>query len=203
MERKYYIPYYHNTDNINYENIFLLYLEVNRAENKLLSVISYGSEDKLKERFNIKYQQLQNTKNNIISKSSIHRLLTEERYKNYFSVDRKKKTITLNNDMRNAKQEKKSFIVLTNREIEFLVKHNDNMLSTYYLYLKYYCGYSKSNSTDSTVEQFLETNGYCKSSGENKDKIYRYNELLEKESFIKIERYRDDFGKNRNCYTII
>lgn len=203
MERKYYIPYYHNTDNINYENLFLLYLEADKTENKLLSVIGYGSEDKLKERFNIKYQQIQNNKKSSISKSGIHRLLTEERYNNYFVVDRVKKTITLKNDMRKAKQEKKRFIVLTNREIEFLVKHDDNMLSTYYLYLKYYCGYSNNNSTDSTVEQFLEANGYSKNSGKNKEKIYRYNELLEKESFIKIERYRDTFGKNRNRYTII
>ena len=33
MERKYYIPYYHNTDNINYENLFLLYLEADKTEN--------------------------------------------------------------------------------------------------------------------------------------------------------------------------
>ena len=203
MERKYYIPYYHNTDNINYENLFLLYLEADKTENKLLSVIEYGSENKLAERFNIKYQQIQSNKKNVISKSSISRLLTEERYNNYFVVDKAKKTITLKNDMRTAKQEKKRFVVLTNREIEFLVRHNENMLSTYYLYLKYYCGYSKNNSTDNTVEQFLEANGYSKSSGNNKENIYRYNELLEKESFIKIERYRDNFGKNRNCYTII
>ena len=76
------------------------------------------------------------------------------------------------------------------------------MLTKYYLYLKYYCGYSKSKQIDTTANQILSAIGYSGNSGKNKDLLCAYNSLLLEKKFISIQKQRDDKGHSRNIYRV-
>ena len=214
--RKFFIPFYENKDII-YKYIFCLYKEAvpntTKVKGKLIyDTIKYKSEQKLTDNINDKYIEYCKNKdrlNNIIkkdseykgivSKSSISKIIKNENYKDYFKIDKINKTITLNNNIENIKR----YVVLNENEVNFLLEQNENLLSVYYIYLKYYCGKSKDKTTDNTISQFLETSGYCDTSGANKEKIGVFNKLLEENNLIKIERYKDDLGYNRNRYKIV
>lgn len=214
--RKFFIPFYENKDII-YKYIFCLYKEavpnITEVNKKLIyDTIKYKSIQKLTDSINEKYiryckdkDRLNNiTKKDseykgIVSKSSIDKVIKNEEYKDYFKLDKDNKTIILNNNIQNIKR----YVVLNENEVNFLLEQNENLLSVYYIYLKYYCGKSKNKTTDNTISQFLETSGYCDTSGVNKEKIGVYNRLLEQNKLIKIERYKDDLGYNRNRYKIL
>lgn len=214
--RKFFIPFYENKDII-YKYIFCLYKEavpnITKVNKKLIyDTIKYKSVQKLTDSINEKYIRYCKDKdilNNIIkkdseykgivSKSSIDKVIKNEEYKDYFKLDKDNKTIILNNNIQNIKR----YVVLNENEVNFLLEQNENLLSVYYIYLKYYCGKSKNKTTDNTISQFLETSGYCDTSGVNKEKIGVYNRLLEENKLIKIERYKDDLGYNRNRYKIL
>lgn len=76
------------------------------------------------------------------------------------------------------------------------------MLTKYYLYLKYYCGYSKSKQIDTTANQILSAIGYSGNSGKYKDLLCAYNSLLLEKKFISIQKQRDDKGHSRNIYRV-
>lgn len=69
--------------------------------------------------------------------------------------------------------------------------------------MKYYCGYSKDNTTDSTQNQILTALGYSISCGNNKQSLSEYNSLLLKNNLIDIKSYTDGNGHARNIYSII
>ena len=51
--------------------------------------------------------------------------------------------------------------------MRFLLTQDDKLLNKYYCYLRYYCGFSKNKTTDSTANQILCAIGY-KENGSSK-----------------------------------
>jgi hypothetical protein len=84
--------------------------------------------------------------------STISRILKDEKYLTYFIKPKGEKIILLNNDFRRGTAAGNKFIVLEYKEIAFLIYNDDNLLTKYYLYIKYYCGYSKSKTIDTTAK---------------------------------------------------
>ena len=169
--------YYDETANINYSFIIALYRIAEKGKNtKIKDTIHYASINELRER-------IKENCGFIISVSTISRIFKDTEYNNYICVDRKTKTILLNNDYTNSNRKRK-FIVLNENETDFILKHNDNLLTKYYLYLKYYCGLSKSKTTDSTAKQILCACGYSDKSNLYISRLAEYNKLLCSVGFI-------------------
>ena len=76
------------------------------------------------------------------------------------------------------------------------------MLTKYYLFMKYNCGYSGTNKADFTAEQFLQASMYSTKSNSTLSNISNYNRLLEENKLISISKFRFN-GKERNCYSIL
>jgi hypothetical protein len=87
-------------------------------------------------------------------------LLNNKEYEEYFLYNAAAKKITLKNNFRKKAER---FITISQKEKDFLIKENNNFLAKYYFYLVYYCGYSKSKTTDSTGKQILSIIGYSES----------------------------------------
>lgn len=193
MIKKYYLPFDISAD-VNYLYLFSLYdLADYNTENKRRDIIHYKSLTWLAEMLSI-------------SRSTLNRLLNNPAYKSFFSQDKVKQEITLHNNFKKQNKEKgKSFILLTNKEVSFLRKQNDNLLCRYYIYIKKFCGIAQKNRNkqDFTAKQFLSAIDYCTTSNSNLDKIANYNKLLVEYGFISITVYRDQQGRTRNIYNTI
>lgn len=195
--RNYYIPYYENTQ-INY--IYLLYLyglaEFN-AQNRLFNTINYKSVQSLTDLINTSFPR-----DKPISKSTVNSMLNDNKYNNYFTVNKTEKTIILNNNFKNENQqsEKKKYIVITEYIYNFLILNNDNFLCCYLFYLIYYCGFSRDKRTNSTAKQILENIGYSTKSNTNISKCCYFNTLLVDNGILEITKYRDKNGNERNIY---
>ena len=191
--------YYLNYDekaNINYCFLFALFTiaERNKKEN-IDSIITYKSLKELSDR--IKEQC-----NYIISASTISRILKDNRYLPYFTKYEKDNVIILNNNFKKGKAASNKFVILTDKEILFLLAQNNKQLNKYYLYLKYYCGYSKSKQIDTTANQILSAIGYSNNCGNNKDNLCKFNSLLLDNGFISIKKIKDSKGYYRNIYSM-
>ena len=93
--RKYYIPYCENTK-VNY--IYLLYiygLAEFDTQKRIYNTINYKSANQLTELINQIYGA------NSISKSTIQKMLNENKYNDYFTVNKQDKKIILKNDFKN------------------------------------------------------------------------------------------------------
>lgn len=203
MIQNYYLPY------IEYEipkerkdyNFYLrLYQQAEYCEDtETYSIIKYNNERELAERINT-------------SKSTLDRKLNDKRYNDLFTVDKKNKIITLNNNYRKNKENNKSKVILLNcNEVEFLLNENDNLLTKYYLYIKYNCiriqEYNKYNNTnkiqDFTAKQFFTATGYSYNSKEQENKLCKFRQKLADNNFIAIQLYRDQKGYKRCVYTLL
>ena len=194
--KKYFIPYY-PTAKINYIYLLSLYKISERAEERgIKQDIGYSSIKEL----------LNNINNNdkVLSESTLRRMLESSKYKNFFTVKEfgAMKWIILNNDFTKSAGKKQPFVVLCPNTYNLLIDKKDNLLAKYTIYLKYMCGLN-GGSTDFTANQFLTTFNYSVSSNTLKDKISKYNSLLEKERIISIKRNQLEDGKRRNTYTFI
>ena len=193
MIRHFYIRYEAKAD-INY--IYLLYLyslaEYNTTKN-LFDTVSYSSIRTLQKQIEDKFGK------GSISPSTLSRLLNDERYGDYFKVDQKRKEIAL----QNATEGMPCFIMLTNREVEFLLKQKDNLLIKYYLYIKHFCGMGAVGKQDFTAKQFLSFCGYSTTSNAYLSKVSSCNRLLVENGFIRIEQYKDEQGHTRNKYYLL
>lgn len=196
-----YFLLYDEAASVNYKHLLKLYgiAEYNK-KNRLYDTITYNTLDELTQRINDKYGKC-------ISKSTLSDFLndkgTQKHNYKYFSYDKDSKTIKLYNDFKNTdNRTSRKFVVLSEKEFDFLVSQADNMLISYFLYIKYYCGASASKSTDFTADQFLAACGLCSTSGSNKQKISKYNSILSSAGLISIERKRDNNGHLRNTYRI-
>ena len=196
-----YFLLYDEAASVNYKHLLKLYgiAEYNK-KNRLYDTITYNTLDELTQRINDKYGKC-------ISKSTLSDFLndkgTQKHDYKYFSYDKDSKMIKLYNDFKNTdNRTSRKFVVLSEKEFDFLVSQADNMLISYFLYIKYYCGASASKSTDFTAEQFLAACGLCSTSGSNKQKISKYNSILSSAGLISIERKRDNNGHLRNTYRI-
>lgn len=190
--------YYNETATIDY--IFLLALyKIAKSNNttKLKDTIQYKSLRELQE-------QLMQA-NYKISTAKIDRILKHkiQDYKEYFIYNKEQKTIKLLNDFRNIyTKSKRAFITLSAEQVEFLINSKNNLLCKYYLYIKYYCGKSKTKTTDFTIKQFLSAVGYSTDSNNNISKISELNGILQKNNMIIIQKYKDTNGHERNLYII-
>ena len=194
---KFFIPFDVSAD-INYIYLFCLLdlAEYNRTT-KRHDRIEYRSiqelTDRIKKNYNIK-----------ISNATISRFLREMEAENnscYLSIDRNQKTIQINNNFRNKKDI--HFVVIDKRALHFLIQQKENLLCKYYLYLCYYCDITKEHNTDTTAKQFLDVSGYSTKSGNYISKLSYYNSLLVANSFITIQKHKDQKGHERNTYRIL
>lgn len=184
----YYINFKPEAD-INYLHLFSLYdLAVYNPNTKAYDTIKYTSINKLAEL--LPYSQ-----------ATLNRLLSNDEYNQFISIDKKEKIITLNCSVIKGSNNNR-FVRLTDKEVEYLYKQNDNLLCKYYIYLKYYCSLSNKVNVkqDFTTKQFLTAIGYSIKSQSQIDKISSYNKKLKQQGFISIEQYRDELGHTRNIY---
>ena len=184
MKRTYYILY-KDVSNINYIYLLKLY-KIAKCYNDTLirNTIQYKTIKELAEKADIKY-------------TTLTKMLKDKQYKDYFIV--KDKQIILNNNFKEKKNV--SFITLNEEQVDYLIQMNDNLLAKYFIYHKYYCGFSKDNKHNSTAKQILETMGYSSKSNNYISKISEYNKLLCDNGMICIQNYIED-GKYRIIYSI-
>lgn len=135
------------------------------------------------------------------SNSTINRILANDEYKDFLTIDKDKRVITLNSSVIKGSNNN-CFVRLTNKEIAYLRQAKDNLLCKYYIYLKYYCSLAKKAGTkqDFTAKQFLSAIGYSTNSHSQLDKISSYNAKLKEQGLITITTYRDELGHTRNIY---
>lgn len=188
--KNYYIPFLPLAD-INYYYLFSLY-----------DLAQYRKELNAYDYLKIKsYNALANEIG--ISESTARRMLTEyEDYKNFFNYNKETKEIILLNKFARSAGNNKPFVLLIDKEIDFLRKHQylGNLLPKYLIYLKYACGHSKTKIANFTIPQFLEATGYAKTKA-YADKISSFNTLLVSNEFIKINKFLDsNIGHYRNAY---
>ena len=204
----FYIPYYENY-NINYIYLLLLY-KLAEADKKqwIRNIVKYNNFKDLVDRMNdvassiVKKQGTTTDKIKVISASTISRISNNTEYKEYFKWQKDEKRIILLNDFRKSNSSKIPFVSLCENAVSFLIEQNDNLLVKYYLYLKYHCESSKNKQTDTTAKQFLDALGYSTKSGSFVSKISEYNSLLVSNGLLKIKKYKDENGHERNIYSM-
>lgn len=193
---KNYYLHYDEKANINYSFLFALFCiaEKNKQE-KLNNIIYYKSQKELAERLNKQC-------NYTISAATISRIIKDTKYLPYFNINKKENIIKLNTNFKKGMAANNKFIVLTEKEILFLLEQDNKQLNKYYLYLKYYCGYSKSKTIDTTANQILSAIGYSSNCGNNKENLCKFNNLLLTKGFINIKKIKDEKGYCRNIYSM-
>ena len=196
--RNYFISY-NLSDNINYLYLFMLYgiAEYDKTKRRY-ETITFNSKKDLAEKIKNAYGE------KAFSYATLNRILSAPNYSNYFSI--KGNTLTLNNDFTNrTKSAQKPFVIITSVEADFLLRQNDKLLASYYCYLKHYCGLSSKAGIkqDSTAKQFLLSVGLSADNHNNLSRISSYNTLLVNEGLIKIDKFRDQNGNERNNYFIL
>ena len=186
----YYLNFEPKAD-VNYLHLFALYdLAHYTPASKAFDTIPYSSISKLA---------------NLLpfSIATLNRILANDEYKHFLSIDKDNKIIKLNCSVIRGSNNN-CFVRLTEKEVNLLQEQKDNLLCKYYIYMKYYCSISQLSGTkqDFTAKQFLASIGYSTNSNSQLDKISSYNNLLKDKGFISITTYRDEQGHTRNIYTI-
>lgn len=202
--RTYYLHYKEDTT-INYLYLFLFHRIAEKNKTlRLYNIVRYNNLDELVDRMNERYKLIKKDCNGkVISKATLSRVLKSDTEQRYFIYDKESKLILLQNNFTTSKTNGKArFIKLTEREIDFLLSQNEKLLYSYYLFMKYSCGFSGKNYADFTANQFLEATNYSTKSGKYKTMLSNYNSLLKEEGFISISKFRFD-GKERNGYSIL
>ena len=192
--KQYYIPYNENTD-INYIYLLALYdIAEYSQEDKAFNVIQYHSANTLSQMMS---KAIDSKKTILsISKSTVNRLLNDEKYQPYFQVDKEQKIIILKN---NAKEMRK-FVVLSQKEVGLIKQVKENLFAKYLMFLKYYFSFTQCKGIDTTAKQFLAMSGYATTSNAYLSKLSEYNGILVANGIVKIKKYKDDNGYERNVY---
>ena len=192
-----YFLYYDEKANVNYCFLFALHsiAEPNKKEG-INNIITFSSYNELQNRFKREC-------NYNISVSTISRILKQtDIYSYYFTKSKEENKIVLNVNFKKGNTLNNKFVVLCSKEIEFLLQQDNKQLNKYYLYLKYYCGYSKSKRIDTTANQILVAIGYSSNCGNNKNNLCKFNSLLLDKGFITITKHKDNKGYCRNIYSM-
>ncbi len=192
--KKYYIPYLPKA-NVNYIYLLSLYRLAERYEERgIKQDIDFMTFEELADKIG----------DNIVSANTLRRIVKSEEYKGFltFAEFGERKCIMLNNDFRGGTGNKQRFVVLCPNTYQLLLDKKDNLLAKYTIYTKYMCGMS-GNNADFTANQFLDAFGYSTKSHNTKDKISKYNSLLERERIITIYRNQLEDGKRRNNYIFL
>lgn len=177
---------------INYLHLFSLYdLAEYNSNQKAYNTINYKSLSNLAEMLPF-------------SASTLNRILYNDEYRPFLTLDKKNKQIILNNSVIKGSNNNK-FVRLVDKEISFLREQNDNLLCKYYIYVKYYCSLASKVGINQnfTAKQFLTAINYSQNSKSQIDKISSYNKILKDRGFITIKVYRDELGHTRNIYYTI
>ena len=185
--KQYFIPFDPGWKKPKYNYILYLYL-----------IAEYDTETKL---YNTIHEKAGGESR--VSKATLSRFLNDPGKTTFFEIDKDRKVITLKNNFKGKKRadESRPFVVLNEREFNFLIDQNQDLLTTYFIYLLYYCGHSKSKEIDTTAKQFLAAWGSSTKSGNYLSKISEYNNLLSLKGLLKIRKSR--IGKEeRNFYSI-
>ncbi len=186
--KNYYLHFTPDAD-VNYLHLFSLYdLADYNPATKAYDTINYTSIPKLAAL--LPY-----------SAATLNRLLANDEYKDFLTIDKGNRVITLNSSVIKGSNNN-CFVRLSDKEIAYLRQEEDNLLCKYYIYLKYYCSLAKKSGTkqDFTAKQFLSTIGYSTKSQSQLDKISSYNTKLKEQGLITITTYRDELGRTRNIY---
>jgi hypothetical protein len=125
---------------IDYLVLFSLYdIAEYNPKTKVFDTIHYSSVAQLAEKTGL-------------SNYAITKMMKDKTYSDFLIADKGKKEIFLKNNFSNC--QKQAFVKLTYQEVALLrtVKETPNLFCRYWLYLKYYCGYSKSKKTDFTAK---------------------------------------------------
>lgn len=189
--------YYNETATIDY--IFLLALykiaKSNKAD-KLKNIIHYKSVKEL--------SKMLESVGCYRSTATINRILKDriQQYNDYLIYNKTDRVIILRNDFRQIDSKRNKFITIRRQNIDILLKYDNNLLCKYYFYIVYYCGKSKSNTTDFTAKQFLHSSGYSMNSKNYISKLSEFNNILLSNGLIKVYKYKDNNGHERNRYII-
>ena len=184
----YYLPFFVPSD-VDYITLLSFYeIAKFNENNRVYDTIEYTTQKRLAEILGL-------------SPHTISQVFNSGKYKRYLSVDKEARIITLHNHF--PKGTKQPFVRLTNSEVSLLREQKDNLFSQYFVYLKYYCGFSKDGTTDFTGKQFFSACGYSTKSNSYLNRLNKYNELLTDKQIIKIEPYRDELGHTRNRYSFL
>lgn len=195
--RNYYFPYNPGK----YKSLYLLALYAVAEYNKTTrryDTIQYKSLQQLTDTIN------QRAGATILSKATLSRYLNGDNAA-YFTHDKGKKTITLHNNYSVAAFNaggRQPFVILTDKEVSFLLANNDSLCLLYFLYLKYTIGKAKGQEIDNTRGQFLTSCGLPATSGDYLARVSSCNTLLENAGFLIISRHRDEAGRLRNGYRL-
>ena len=195
--KQYFIPYFPGVKKFNYLPVLCFWLAADyNKDTRLYDKVLFQSLDDLAGKIEAAAGE------KILAKSTLSRVLNNQEYNNYFTYDRGRKEIILKNNFRSkpGAKENQCFVVVSAPEISYLVRSQDSLLIQYFLYLRYYCGLSKSKTTDTTAKQFLSACGYCETSTNYLSKIAGYNRTLSAIGFISIKKSRDTNGRERNEY---
>ena len=136
--RNYYLQHIEDT-NINYFYLFLLHkIAVVDKSTRLYNTVKYSSLEELTNRLNIAYNNInKDNKKQVISKTTLSRVLNSDKNGNYFNYDNVNKVITLkNNFTKRQTGGKAKVIILTGREIDFRLIQKSELVTRYDLYIK-------------------------------------------------------------------
>lgn len=198
MKRNYFIKY-NPQARINYLYIFMLYgVSQYSAERRKYDTIYYRSIKDLANTIKEKYED------NALSYSTLTRIIKDVSYSDYFHID--DHFVILHNDFNKyGKQASTPFIIIDSQEADKLIEQGDSLLASYYCYLKYYCGLASKigRVQDFTARQFLSTVGLSSDNHNNLSRVSQYNRILTELGMIKIDKYRDINGYERNIYSIL
>lgn len=185
MIKRFYLPF--NNSKVNY--IYIL---------SIFSIAEYNTDTKRYD--TVRYKSIDSLAKTIgVSKTTMNRILERYEYSAFFIVNKKEKTITIQNDFTKSSRK---FVILTNKEVKFLLLQRNNLLCKYFIYIKHFCGTVKTKDQDFTARQFLSFFQYSNNSHSYLDAISSFNSLLVKEGYITIKKYRDCYGQTRNIYTL-
>lgn len=190
MAKYYYIPFVPLAD-VSYLRLFSIYdLATFNSDTKLFDTIVYSSTNNFAKLLNV-------------SKSTIDRIFSNTDYSYFFNRDADKKVIKIKNNFQ--QKERKEFIVITDKEAQYLRKYNDELFCKYYIYLKHYSRISKhsNNKLCFTYKQFLADIGYCSTSNSNYSKLTDYNKRLAADGILSYKYWKDNEGHTRIEYKFI
>lgn len=130
----YYLNFKPKAD-VNYLHLLALYdLAQYNTTTKAFDTITYNSISKLALSLSF-------------SATTLNRMLVNNDYKHFLSVDKKNRTIKLNCSVIKGSNNN-CFVRLTEKEVKLLQEQNDNLLCKYYIYMKYYCSIAQLANTN-------------------------------------------------------
>ena len=199
MNRNYFIKF-NPKAKINYRYIFMLHgIAHYNLNTRRYDTIYYRSINDLAQILKKRNEK------NAPSYSTLNRLINDQNYTDYFSLEYNHFVRLKNNFSKYSKKEDETFVIISDKEADALIDQQEKLIYTYYCYIKYYCGLAQklNRSQDFTAKQFLSAAGLSTDNHDNLTRVSKYNQILVDKGLIKIDKYRDLYGHERNLFSII